>query len=276
MIGLQDPPTSGITSGPCCAMAMATDVNDWQRCSWARRRESRATAQSGRQELFCRVAGAVAPGGRSWCAWRHCRVQWTRQRSEPLCLAVGADATDGWTHCAMRQEPMRWAAGAAAAGGRSPRQEAGAAAPHGRSWAAGAALGAWRQEQQGDRSRCAGRQEPLLLAAGPLRCAAGHCCGGTGAAARGGRSRCLQQEPLRPEARDGRAGAAVLGGRRHCAGRQEPLRSRCGVRRRFTVRQPRRVDVQQETRLWVTAGGPRWRRAQGVAHEEASCWGSSL
>ena len=69
MIGLQDPPTSGITSGPCCAMAMATDVNDWQRCSWARRRESRATAQSGRQELFCRVAGAVAPGGRSWCAW---------------------------------------------------------------------------------------------------------------------------------------------------------------------------------------------------------------
>ena len=85
----------------------------------------------------------------------------------------------------------------------------------------------------------------------------------------------------------------MLGGRRHCNGRQEPFLERQlvlrraagaaaeplwrGVRRRFTVRQePRRVDVQQETRLWVTAGGPRWGRSQGVAHEEASCWCSSL
>ena len=152
MIGLQDPPTSGITSGPCCAMAMATDVNDWQRCSWARRRESRATAQSCRQELFCRVAGAVAPGGRSWCAWRHCCVQWARQRSEPLCLAVGADATDGWTHCAVRQEPMRWAVGAAAVGGTSPRRAAGDSGPGGRS------LRATRKEL-GGRS-CSGRLAP--------------------------------------------------------------------------------------------------------------------
>ena len=40
--------------------------------------------------------------------------------------------------------------------------------------------------------------------------------------------------------------------------------------------EPRRVEVQQETRLWVTAGGPHWGRSHGVAHEEASCWGSSL
>ena len=179
MIGLQDPPTSGITSGPCCAMAMATDVNDWQRCSWALRRKSRATAQSGRQELFCRVAEAVAPGGRSWCAW------WL----EALLCAVGPAAVPcGWSRCAGRLDTLRHAAGAHALGGRS---------------------------------RCCGRQEPTPS---------------------GRRCWSRRQEPPRHgrswaagaalEARDGRTGAAVLGGRRHCNGRQEPFLGRQLVLRR--------------------------------------------
>ena len=63
---------------------------------------------------------------------------------------------------------------------------------------------------------CAVRQD---TAAGvPLRGVAGHAvCN---------RSRCAR------EARDGRAGAAVLGGRRHCNGRQEPFPGRQLVLRR--------------------------------------------
>ena len=129
----------------------------------------------------------------------------------------------------------------------------------------------------GGRSRCCSRQARCgrtLLRVGRCRCAGWQdLLFATGAVAPGGkrwpsRSRCAWwQETLQRAAgavswaAAGVAAAAVV----------------AGVRRRFTVwQEPRRVDVQQETRLWVTAEGPRQGRAQGVAHEEASCWGSSL
>ena len=77
MIGLQDRPTGGITSGPCCAMSMATDVFDWQRCTWARWRELRAIAQRSRRAVLQPGMSRCA-GGRSWCAWRHCCLQGDR------------------------------------------------------------------------------------------------------------------------------------------------------------------------------------------------------
>ena len=179
-------------------------------------------------------------------------------RLEPMRRTVGHTAPCDRSPCVGRQEPLLRAAGAHAERQETLVQEAGAAAPHGRSWAAGAALGAWRQEQQGDRSRCgglqefwpgcAGREEPLRRAAGAAAArgrpaaAAGHCCGGQvplrGVAGHAvcNRSRCArrqemaEQEPLCLVAGDTATGgrSRFLGGSWCCAGRQEPLRSRCG------------------------------------------------
>ena len=124
----------------------------------------------------------------------------------------------------------------------------------------------------------------LRRAAGPVRCAAGHCCGGAGAAARSGRSRCLRQEmaeqdPLCLAAGDTASGRSrFLGGSWCCAGRQEQLRSRCGGCQKKFHRVAGATPGGRAAGYPALgdSGGPPWGRSQGVAHEEASCWCSSL
>ena len=146
-------------------------------------------------------------------------------RLEPMRRTVGHTAPCDRSPCVGRQEPLLRAAGAHAERQEMLVQEAGAAAPHGRSYAAGAALGAWRQEEQGDRSRCGGLQEFWPGCAGREAAAPGgrsRCCGG-------GRCRCAGWQVTLFA-----TGAVAPGGKRwpnrsRCAWWQETLQRAAGA-----------------------------------------------
>ena len=169
MIGLQDPPTSGITSGPCCAMAMATDgqvplrgvaghaVCNRSRC--ARRQEM------AEQEPLRGVAGH-AVCNRSRCARRQEMAE-----QEPLCLVAGDTATGGRSRflggswcCAGRQEPLRSRCG----GCQETLHRAAGAAPGGRA-AGDAALGDSGETPAGEDLKVLHTRRPRV---GVLRCGA--------------------------------------------------------------------------------------------------------
>ena len=202
MIGLQDPPRDGLTTG-----------NGAVGHGGSREPLHRAAGRSCSaewQEPLRRAAEAGALGGTAVCSGPGSGASRCALRLEPLDRTIGHSDK---SPCCGRQEPTlsgrrRW----------SKRQE-----PPRHMEGAGLQELLWAPGSRSSKvtGRCGGLEEPLLLA--------GHCCGWAGAAARGGRSHHLQQEPF--------PGRQLVGAAAELLWRVSGDASR--------------VDVQQETRLWV-------------------------